>query len=143
MATNIYESYDKFLARDNKADNGVSVDFASKYSQARAEDINEDPDWAVVPAPWVIDNENNEGCWNCINCSHLIDCSYCCDTHYSQHCDHLIECWDCFCCSYLTNNRHQKYAGGKNNFPRSCKPLKKLKVLVNKMWQSIRLKGKY
>tara|TARA_R110002012_G_scaffold1982_2_gene9479 strand:+ start:3833 stop:4264 length:432 start_codon:yes stop_codon:yes gene_type:complete len=143
MATNIYGSYDQFLARDNKSDNGVSVEFASKYLETRAEDIKEELDWSVVPAPWVIDNESNEGCWNCVDCSHLVDCSYCCNTHYSQHCDHLTDCWDCFYCSYLTNNRHQRYTGGKNNSPRSCKLFNSVKVLVNKMWGIVKLKGKY
>ena len=77
MATNIYGSYDQFLARDNKSDNGVSVEFASKYLETRAEDIKEKLNWSVAPAPWVIDNESNEGCWNCVDCSHLVDCSYC------------------------------------------------------------------
>jgi hypothetical protein len=132
MATNIYDSYEKFLARDDKKDNGVSVDFAANYTMQTAN-----------PRSWDLDNESNEGCWNCLDCSHLTDCSYCTGTHYSQHCYHLAECWNCHYCSYLTNTQDQRYIGGKNKGDNSFKYFKKLKLFCNKMRQLIRLKGKY
>lgn len=163
MATNIYESYAAFLARDNKKDNGVSVEFAASY--ATSDSIESDSDWDVIPALWGLDNETNEGCWNCRDCSFLTGCSHCSNTHYSQHCEHLIDCsflTDCsHCsnahysdrCSYLIDCRHcfdlhwpsRKQEGeskeDKNNYRLNL--LKKIKTLFRWVWGILHLKGKY
>lgn len=47
MKTKIYKSYEDFLKREDKKENGVSEFFAS-----------ENPDFENQ-------NENNSGCWNC------------------------------------------------------------------------------
>ena len=80
MKTEIYESYIAFLAREDKAINGVSQSFA---------DTN--PGWAI--------EKNNEGCWNCSGCSDCYHCSNCSNCSRCYDCSGCYDCSDCSDCS--------------------------------------------
>ena len=63
--TEIFESYKAFLAREDKFVNGVSPEFAKRYSN------------------WRAMNSTNKGCWDCLDCRNCIDLDYsvkCSDT---------------------------------------------------------------
>lgn len=51
MKTIIFETYSKFLEREDKKQNGVSPEFATAHPK------------------WETENKTNEGCWNCRSCS--------------------------------------------------------------------------
>jgi hypothetical protein len=76
--TKIYESYSAFLARDNKADNGVSPDFAKQNPNFEKQ------------------NKTNSGCYDCSDCSRCSRCSDCSDC---SRCSRCYECYDCSRCS--------------------------------------------
>ncbi len=59
MKTEIFESYNAFKQRTDKAVNGVSTKFANKY-----------PNWKEM-------NETNQGCWNCVECTECRMCKKC------------------------------------------------------------------
>ena len=65
MKTQIFNSYQDFLNREDKTINGVSIKFSVEY-----------PNYAEQ-------NETNDGCWNCRSCS---DCSY------FSYCSYCIDC---------------------------------------------------
>ena len=88
--TQIFNSYEEFLQRQDKAINGVSPEFASTH-----------PDYSEQ-------NETNLGCWNCRYCSdcrycrycsYCSYCSYCIDCSYCSYCSYCIDCSDCSYCS--------------------------------------------
>jgi hypothetical protein len=96
MKTEIFETYEDFLKRDDKSVNGVSPKFAEKNPNYKA------------------DNKKNTGCWNCIECEGCEDCKYCkwckdcegcegCDG--CEGCKWCKDCDGCKCCEdriYLT-----------------------------------------
>ena len=59
--TEIFKSYDDFLARNDWKVNGVSKEFSESK-----------PDWEK-------DNASNISCWNCWTCSDCRDCNDCSD----------------------------------------------------------------
>ena len=85
MKTRIYKSYEDFLKREDKRENGVSKDFADTY-----------PDFEKQ-------NETNEGCWNCHKCIYCYDCNSC------DSCDHCKSCESCDFCDFLKDCK-----GGEN-----------------------------
>ena len=73
--TKIFKTYQDFLNREDKDDNGVSPDFAAANSR------------------WEKDNESNIGCYNCLkcyNCTKCHNCYDCCD------CCDCVRCYDCY-----------------------------------------------
>ena len=78
MKTNIYKTYQDFINRENKKDNGVSEEFA------------------VAHLDYEEDNETNKGCWNCSRCSDCSGCSGC------SRCSDCSDCSDCSRCSYCS-----------------------------------------
>lgn len=54
--TRIFKSYEEFLERENKKENGVSQEFAN------------------INTSWEAKDASNEGCWNCSRCSGCFDC---------------------------------------------------------------------
>lgn len=72
--TEVFESYEDFLAREDKSVNGVSTHATKIY-----------PNYAEM-------NETNTGCWNCFNCTNCIDCISC---DYCTDCTNCKSCWHC------------------------------------------------
>lgn len=81
MNTVIFESYDEFCARSDKAVNGVSPDFALK-----------NPDYKEQ-------NKSNLGCWNCEKCKNCVECISCLNCHECNNCSKCRNCSKCFVCS--------------------------------------------
>lgn len=85
MKTEIYKSYEDFLKRVDKKENGVSTDFAAKHPNFEEQ------------------NKTNTGCWNCYDCSWCENC-YACDHCESckscDHSNHLNACSYCSWCEY-------------------------------------------
>lgn len=59
MKTEIFESYEDFVNREDKSVNGVNQDYADFH-----------PDFEMM-------NETNSGCWNCVACFNCVDCVAC------------------------------------------------------------------
>lgn len=71
MSTQVFSSYEAFLARKDQDVNGVSKAFAEKYPQYETE------------------NETNTACWNCNvcrDCTECVDCNACRDCVYCNSC---------------------------------------------------------
>ena len=83
--TRIYKSYDDFLNRENKEENGVSEGFAKRH-----------PDFEE-------DNKLNEGCWDCDDCHGCDDCDDCHDCHGCHGCYNCHGCHDCDNCDNCTD----------------------------------------
>ena len=79
MKTKIFKSYADFLKREDKRENGVSEDFAEKYT-----DFEEQ-------------NQTNTGCWNCYDCLNCYNCVNC------YACDHCENCSSCYLCDACKN----------------------------------------
>ena len=85
METKIYKSYEDFVNREDKRENGVSEGFAAKH-----------PDFEEQ-------NKTNTGCWNCYDCKNCDSCNWChsCDhCHSCYHCDHCDSCDHCISCNW-------------------------------------------
>jgi hypothetical protein len=63
MKTEIFESYEDFVNREDKSVNGVSPEYAGNH-----------PDYELM-------NESNVGCWNCVACTECVDCVRCYACH--------------------------------------------------------------
>ncbi len=80
MKTKIYKSYADFLMRENKEENGVSVDFAAEH-----------PDFEE-------DNKTNIDCWNCYDCKNCESCNLCISCiscYWCKNCDLCEHCYSC------------------------------------------------
>jgi hypothetical protein len=88
--TRVYNSYDDFLNRENKQDNGVSVAFD-----------NEHPDY-------IDQNKTNMGCYDCIDCLHCKDCIRCTDCYDCVDCSDCSKCKRCLDCSSCNRCRECK-----------------------------------
>jgi len=77
MKTEIFETYQAFLARPNKAINGVS------------------PDYAGANPDYENQNSSNVACWNCIDCIDCENCKYCRASTDCVGCIRCSECSDC------------------------------------------------
>jgi hypothetical protein len=80
MKTEIFPNYDAFLARPDKAVNGVSPEFAA-----------ENPSYG--------EERNNSGCYDCSRCSDCSDCSDCYNCSDCSGCSGCSGCYDCSRCS--------------------------------------------
>ncbi len=112
MKTKIYKSYADFLMRENKEENGVSVDFAAEH-----------PDFEE-------DNKTNIDCWNCYDCKNCESCNLCiscisCISCYwcknCELCEHCYSCESSYNCSFCKSLEScesceflKDYKGGKN-----------------------------
>ncbi len=73
--TQIFKDYDEFLAREDKAINGVTADFVRDHYIKNSEQ-----------------DTNNVGCWNCVRCWNCVACVAC------VACVDCVDCRDCFWC---------------------------------------------
>ncbi len=83
MKTEIFESYQEWEQRKDKAVNGVSTKFAQKY-----------PNWEEM-------NTTNTGCWNCAecwNCFNCVECKECINCDAIKQCVQCKECYMCMEC---------------------------------------------
>ena len=80
MKTQIFKSYDAFLDRLDRLQNGVSPDHAKNHPT------------------WEADNSSNAGCWNCVTCLDCIDCTRCTSCSTCTHCYDGEACNNCFRC---------------------------------------------
>lgn len=85
--TQIFNSYQDFLARSDKALNGVSKQFAENNPNYEKQ------------------NESNYGCFDCSLCFRCFDCS---DCSRCSLCSDCSDCSDCSRCSAILENA--KYA---------------------------------
>ena len=97
MATKIFKDIYEFWAREDRKLNGVSQEFA-----------NENPDYEKQ-------NETNEGCWNCSDCSGCSRCSDCSDCSGCSDCSDCSRCSGCSDCSRCS--RCSDCSGLKNASP--------------------------
>jgi hypothetical protein len=80
MKTQIFNSYEDFLKREDKFINGVSKEFAE-----------ENPDYEEA-------NSTNSYCWNCEYCTYCWDCRDCVSCEYCancRNCRYSIYCYRC------------------------------------------------
>lgn len=85
IKTQVFESYDDFLARPDKSVNGVDMRFAM-----------ENPEYEE-------DNGSNYGCWNCYDCADCTNCTSCIDCTGCMNCTRCIDCICCVKCTKLVN----------------------------------------
>ena len=80
IMTQVFNSYDDFLNREDKKINGVDKNFA-------------------LNNPLFLDeNTTNQGCWNCIGCSDCIDSISCRDSRLLRGCSGCSGCSRCSRC---------------------------------------------
>lgn len=74
MTTQVFETYEDFLARKDKNINGVSPDFTGEC------------------------DDSNVGCWNCTDCTNCTNCTNCTDCTDCTDCKNCLACDDCIDC---------------------------------------------
>jgi len=98
--TQIFKNYLDFCNREDKKVNGVSELFAFSNQNYEAQ------------------NETNEGCWNCSDCSdcrYCPDCSDCSGCSDCRNCSYCSYCSDCSYCSGCSNCSDCSYCSGCSN----------------------------
>jgi hypothetical protein len=79
--TQIFKSYSEFLSREDVKVNGVSPEFTERNPEYEKQ------------------NETNDGCWNCSDCSGCSRCYDCSDCYRCSDCSDCYRCSDCSYCS--------------------------------------------
>lgn len=74
--TEIFKNYSEFLAREDKAINGVSQSF-----------LEANPSYDL-------ENSTNKGCWDCSDCSNCSNCRSCSDCSNCRSCSFCSDCSD-------------------------------------------------
>jgi hypothetical protein len=93
--TEVFNSYEDFLAREDKTINGVSIEFSIKH-----------PNYKDM-------NKTNIGCYNCNNCNNCnncdncYNCDYCYSCNYCNYCYNCDNCNNCNNCDYCNNCNYQ------------------------------------
>jgi len=80
MNYKIFNSYEEFLLREDKKENGISENFYKLHKTIF--DIHGD------------NLEHNEGCWNCLNCVECKNCVFCINCQLCDDCRHCNECFN-------------------------------------------------
>jgi len=76
MDYKIFNSYEEFLLREDKKQNGMSENFYKLHEE-----------FLIIHT-----DNNNEGCWNCLNCVKCKDCVFCENCKLCENCTHCKEC---------------------------------------------------
>ena len=90
MATIIFENETEFTSREVLEDNGVTQDCLDMlYNGSLAE--------------YEVENKNNTGCFNVVNCTDCKDCLECTNSSNLENCEYSVDCTNSDNLSNCTN----------------------------------------